>query len=283
MAPSWRLRRIMRSLRWSSRRGRGVGAPLVSFGLVSILCAYAANAGVLSGNCRIAPQPAATLLVPYFVADLNHPQGRTTVISINNAWAKPTIARVVFWTDWGVPTLAFDVYLTGFDVETLDVRQVFEGNLPTTGAAVSPVGEYSAPNAAFPGCSGATNLHEAKRQATLDATMTAFLKAAHTGQALPPTSSQNSTSTQGLCAASARQPGQVTGYVTIDAVNQCSPLAVGTPATTPADSAYFVHGGTGIASDDNALWGDIVYLENASTPSRSMPAVSLVADPDAMT
>ena len=67
------------------------------------------DAGVLSGNCRIGNQPAATLLIPYFEVDLGKPGGATTLLSVNNASAKPAIARVVLWTDWGVPTLAFDV------------------------------------------------------------------------------------------------------------------------------------------------------------------------------
>jgi hypothetical protein len=272
----------MKSLRWSSRGGRGVSVPLVGFGLVSMLFGYAAHAGVLSGNCRIAPQPAASLLVPYFVTDMNHPQGRTTVFSVNNSWGKPTLARVVFWTDWGVPTIAFDVYLSGYDVETIDVRDVFNGTLPSSGAAISPVGEYSAPNAAYPGCSGTANPRQAKRQATLDASAVAYLKAAHTGHALPANSATNSAGKE-MCAASTRAPGLITGYITIDAVNQCSAVAIGTATTTPADSAYFAHGGSGLASDDNSLWGDVVYIENAGVPSRSMAAIPLVADSDAMT
>src|SRR5688500_5655617 len=80
------------------------------------------TAGVLSGNCRTAEQPAATLLYPYFEVDLQRNDGATTLISINNSSSSPVVARVVMWTDWGAPTLAFDVYLTGYDVQSLNLR-----------------------------------------------------------------------------------------------------------------------------------------------------------------
>src|SRR4051795_13302792 len=76
------------------------------------------SAGVVEGNCRLANQPAATLLIPYFEADLSDPSGQNTLISVNNASSKSALARVVLWTDWGIPTLAFDIFLTGYDVQT---------------------------------------------------------------------------------------------------------------------------------------------------------------------
>ena len=45
---------------------------------------------------------------------------------------------MVRWTDWGVPTLAFDIYLTGYDVQTLNLRDLFAGNLPMTVPDTSP-------------------------------------------------------------------------------------------------------------------------------------------------
>jgi len=109
------------------------------------------TAGVMSGNCRLGNQPAATLLLPYFRTDLNNPAGETTLFAINNASAKPALARVVLWTDWGVPTLAFDIYLTGYDVQTLNVRNLLTGPLPMTGGDHSPQGQFSdAADAAWP-------------------------------------------------------------------------------------------------------------------------------------
>jgi hypothetical protein len=271
----------MRSPRWSSRV-QCASTKLVSFGLTLFFCAVSARAGILAGNCRVATQPAATLLIPYFTTDLNQSVGNTTIISVSNAWSSPALARVVFWTDWGVPTLAFDVYLTGFDVERFDVRAIFSGTLPATSPSISPQGQYSETGTPFPGCTGDLTNRQAQRAATLDSSAIAYLRAAHTGQPLPATQANAAAASRPMCASTSHPSGVVSGYITIDAVNQCSATAVGTATTTPADPAYFAHGGKGIASDDNVLWGDAVYLGPAGRPERSMAAVSLVADPDVL-
>jgi hypothetical protein len=89
-----------------------------------------------AGRCLIGPGLGSTLLFPYVEVDLSDPGGLTTSIAINNGLANPTMTRVVLWTDWGVPTLAFDLYLAGFDVQTINVRYLFEGTLPSTGHGV---------------------------------------------------------------------------------------------------------------------------------------------------
>ena len=81
--------------------------------------------------------PAATLLLPYFECALGPnlapvPNGVTTLFSINNASATGQLAHVTLWTDESVPTLDFDVYLTGYDVQTINVCDIFNGNLPRT-------------------------------------------------------------------------------------------------------------------------------------------------------
>jgi hypothetical protein len=118
------------------------------------LAAAPTSAGILEGNCRVANQPAATLLIPYFEVDLGDANGQTTLISVNNASSKSTLARVVLWTDWGVPTLAFDVFLTGYDVQTLNLRDLFQGNLPNTGPDASNNGLLSqtSTTTTFDGC-----------------------------------------------------------------------------------------------------------------------------------
>ncbi|HZF13659.1 MAG TPA: hypothetical protein VFE33_33115 [Thermoanaerobaculia bacterium] len=226
------------------------------------------EAGVLTGNCRMGNQPAATLLIPYFRVDLGNPTGSTTLVSINNASAKPALARVVLWTDWGAPTLAFDLYLTGYDVQTLNVRDLLTGALPTTGAAQSHPGPFSATAADFPACNAPrTALRRLDRL---------YLRAAHTGQPLP--------NTPGSCLGSGQGgPGMATGYVTVDTVNRCSAPAVGKTENTPADPLYFARGGSGLASDDNVLWGDYAYVDGKSGRAESQTAVAVVADPDFFT
>ena len=79
--------------------------------------------------------PAATLLLPFFEVDLSNPNGITTLFSINNASATAGVAHVTMWTDQSIPTLDFDVYLTGYDVQTINIRDIFNGNLPRTADA----------------------------------------------------------------------------------------------------------------------------------------------------
>jgi len=234
----------------------------------------AATAGVLSGNCRVGNQPAATFLIPYFDVDLSQPGGATTLFSVNNASAKSEIARVVLWTDWGVPTLAFDVYLTGYDVQTLNVRDLFNGKLPTTGPDSSPVGLASTSGTLFAGCGGTGNDGVASESAPVPDVDLAFLKAAHTGRA-----ATKGTTSQCMGSAGAN-PNLVSGYITVDAVNRCTPRSVGTLVNTPAHALYFAAHGTGLASDANVLWGDYYYVNSDHNLAASQAAVAIVADPD---
>ena len=238
-----------------------------------LLTAAAAKAGILDGNCRVADQPAATLLIPYFEVDLADMSGQTTLFSVNNASVKPALARVVLWTDWAVPTLAFDVYLTGYDVQTFNVRDLLQGKLPATGPETNHPGELSDPNIAFPGCGG---VNTASIAVAPDVSQRTWLQAAHTGRPVAKSAAQ--------CAGSgAAGPNIATGYITVDAVNRCSPLSVGTTANTPAQASYFAKGGKGLASDSNVLWGDYQYMNPRKNVGDSQSAVAVVADPDRFT
>jgi hypothetical protein len=239
--------------------------------LVVSLAGAPAAAGVLEGNCRVADQPAATLLIPYFEVDLGDDQGQTTLFSINNASARPALARVVLWTDWGVPTLAFDVYLTGYDVQTLNVRDLFRGSLPATGPATSNTGSLSKEGTDFPGC----GTIEAAVSAKFEARDQANLRAAHTGRSL------KGGKQAGKCASSGRAGASVaTGYITVDTVNRCSPRGFSTNVNTPADPAYFADGGKGLASNSNVLWGDVFWVGDRQRTATSQPAVHILADAD---
>lgn len=76
--------------------------------------------------------PAATLLLPYFEVDFASPakDARTTLFTVVNVSSMPQIARVTLWTDWSFPALTFDLYLTGFDVQSVNLRDVFNGAIP---------------------------------------------------------------------------------------------------------------------------------------------------------
>lgn len=75
------------------------------------LCCLAVGLGgsvaAAADSCVLGPQPAASLLIPYFEVDLDQPGGRTTLLAVSNTSAEAAaVARLVLWTDWGVPSLA---------------------------------------------------------------------------------------------------------------------------------------------------------------------------------
>lgn len=250
--------------------------PLFLLLSLGALAALPARAGVVEGNCRLANQPAATLLIPYFEADLSDPSGQNTLISVNNASSRSALARVVLWTDWGIPTLAFDIFLTGYDVQTINVRDLILGNLPATGPEASNQGLLSETGTLFAGCGNTGAAGVSPQLSTQDA---AWLRAAHTGQ---PVSGTGSAAAQ--CAGSGAGGANVaTGYITVDAVNRCSPRTVGTLVNTPVNGTYFAAKGTGLASDENVLWGDYTYINSRKFTSNGQTAISIVADPDVFT
>ena len=211
----------------------------------ALLLTLALTPSLSAVRCDTDPVPAATLLVPYFQVDLDHPNGRTTLFSITNTEVQPVLANVVLWTDWAVPTLQFEVYLAGNDVQTLNLRDILiNGRLPATGAAVSPHGVLSGEPVAFPGCNASTTPGEAPVYPVpaLSASERARLQDFHTGRC----HDGQRASFFGIGDNVAR------GYITVDVVERCSSL-------TPADSGYFGEGG--VAGHRNALTGDYFLVD----------------------
>jgi hypothetical protein len=196
----------------------------------------------------IDPVPAATLLVPYFEVDLSNASGITTLFSVNNASAFAMLAKVTVWTDLGVPTISFPIYLTGYDVQTMNVRDLLNGVFPQTASdgqdltdTISPQGALSQ-DINFASCSGVLPLPP------LTPALAADLQAAHRGLAA-------ATLLGGQCGGVAHGDSIARGYITVDVVNNCTPR-------TPRDGpAYFTTGGTGDATNQNALWGDVFYVD----------------------
>src|SRR5262249_4243292 len=130
--------------------------------------------------------PASTLLLPYFEVDLGNTAGITTLMSINNASASAGVAHVTMWTDEAIPTLTFDIYLTGYDIQTLNIRDIFNGILPVTADAGSDPGDTISHKGAlsqdinFPGSVGPCTAPYVNP--ALTAVQVAHVRAAHTGQ-----------------------------------------------------------------------------------------------------
>src|SRR5262245_37109809 len=191
--------------------------------------------------------PAATLLLPYFEVDLGNTNGVTTLFPINNASATAVLAHVVVWSDLSVPVLDFNIYLTGYDVQTINLRDLLAGILPRTASAgqdpsdtISPQGAFSQ-DIAFASCSGQLP------PPPLPASFVQHLRLALTGKASPILG--------GLCAGRDLGDSIARGYVTVDAVNNCT-------LRFPGDPGYFAPGGTGDATNQNVLWGDYFYVHS---------------------
>jgi hypothetical protein len=229
-----------------------------------LLLALAASALPVHGaTCALDGGPAATLLLPYFEVDLANPNGRTTLFSVNNAGTDAVLAHVVLWTDVGVPTLAFDVFLTGYDLQTINLRDVFQGRLPQTADAardledlISPRGDVSR-DGTFPNC-GILPLP------VVPSSLLEDVRRAHAG--MPAAIFDNKCA--GLWFG---QPTVVRGYATIDVAKACS-------AMRPGDPGYF--GPNGVAGFDNVLWGDFFYVDPAGRFAQGDSLVRIEADPE---
>src|SRR6185295_16550464 len=218
----------------------------------TVLCLALLGLVALGGQavaliCTIDQVPAATLLLPYFEVDLNDPNGINTLFSINNASATAILAHVVLWSDLSVPTFDFNVYLTGYDVQTISIRDIFNGTAPRTasagqdpGDAISPKGQFSQ-DINFASCSGQLP------PPPIPAAFVTHLRAAHTGLF---------SSILNGCAGRAFGDNIARGYITVDTVNNCT-------LRFPGDTGYFASGGTGDATNQNVLWGDYFYVNSA--------------------
>lgn len=195
--------------------------------------------------------PAATLLLPYFECELDDnlapaANGVTTLFSINNASATAQLAHVTLWTDESIPTLDFDVYLTGYDVQTINVCDIFKGNLPVTADLARDPSDTISPSptntmeATFATCAGRLPY----TNPVLGSTLLNHIRNAHTGGP--------STVFGGRCSGFDHGDTVARGYITVDVTTQCS-------LDFPSSPAYF----TGVADYDNVLWGDYFHVNGA--------------------
>jgi hypothetical protein len=213
---------------------------------LALLGLLALSGQAVATICTIDDVPAATLLLPYFEVDLNSADGINTLFSINNASATAVLAHVVLWSDLSVPTFDFNIYLTGYDVQTVSIRDIFNGTVPRTASAgqdpgdtISPKGTFSQ-DINFASCSGQLP------PPAVPASFVTHLRASHTGLF---------SAILNGCAGRAFGDNIARGYVTVDTVNNCT-------LRFPGDAGYFASGGTGDATNQNVLWGDYFYVNS---------------------
>ena len=199
--------------------------------------------------CTIDAVPAATLLLPYFEVDYTNTGGVTTLFSLNNASATAALAHVTLWTNWSQPTVDFDVYLTGYDVVTVNLRDVFNGNIPITADdasdptdTISPQGPISQ-DISFPTC---VNFFPFFVNPVIRGNNLERVQDGHTGDPI--------SSISGRCLGGDLGDSVGRGYITIDSVSTCS-------TAFAFDVGYFVDGGLGIANNSNQLWGDYFIVD----------------------
>lgn len=209
-------------------------------------------------GCIIGPTSASTLLFPYFEVD---PVGFgvTSLISINSNSTSSGLARVTLWTDVAYPTASFDIYLRAFDVVPINLRDVFQGNVPSTGGGV----EFSPTSL----CARVPPNYETPIGSVAERQQ---LIANHTGVRGPINAG---------CFGSATGDGIARGYITVDQVNDCRGASLVDSSFNPRfDSGYFADGGQGIANNNNSLWGDLVIVDPNEASAQGFDAVAIRAD-----
>jgi hypothetical protein len=239
--------KIRRTASWA------LAGAIAAIALVSVAPASAQNS--FTGDPPTIPtlsqSGGATMLLPYFEVDLAHTSGRTTRFWINNGSATAILSHVTVWSDLAVPVLAFNVYLTGYDEQLIDMRDIVNGTLPQTASAgqdpsdqISPKGPKSQ-DINFASCTGTLGSGAISQ---LPDFYVDYIQKALTGQF---------TSFVNGCLGRS-SPGLARGYVTVDTVNSCTLIF-------PSDPGYFANGGSGIATNQNIMWGEYVYINSGST------------------
>lgn len=220
--------------------------------------------------------PAATLLLPKFIVETDADgvpvdDGLTTLFSVNNASAAPALVHVTLWTNKSVPTLDFSIFLTGYDVQTVNLRDVFNGNVPqtshnaTSGAGadggLSPVGAFSTVVNPITGVGGGApaSCDESLPLGPVPGILVDFIRSVHRGGASP-------LPNDGLCYANPTTFAE--GYITLDNVTQCT---VRTPFD--CDTGYGA-----ILANVNQLWGDYFYVDTENNFAQGETLVHIEAD-----
>jgi hypothetical protein len=222
--------------------------------LVLLLCALAlATPPAWAADSCVRPnEPGASLLFPFFEVDLDF-SGRTTLIAVAHSSENARLARVVLWTNWGLPTYSFDVYLHADGVQTINLRDLFLfGTLPVTGPGSGPI-------------SGSPSCTVPLSNPPLDAATLLDLRAKHGG----------AVAGDGFCHGSPVDDGLLTGFATVDVINDCS-----TTIRNPGQAGYFTSGGAGVASNQNHLWGDFFLVDPSQDLAQGFEAVTLRSNTD---
>lgn len=246
---------------------RSVSASLVIAALA--VSAIVSPAAAADGDARrISNEPAATLLIPYFEAQVpkkigGKPSGITTLVTIGNASASAGLVHVTVWSDLGVPVLGFDMYMTGYDLVTFDMQDVLNGKIPFTADAgqdpqdtTSNQGNLSQ-DINFPGATGPCGANSV--DTPLDTPTIEHVRAALTGKFSPILNG-----CAGLFYPDKKPIAR--GYITVDDLVACTEL-------NPNDAGYAATIGT-----RNIWFGEYTVLDKKTKIRRTDLAAHLRAE-----
>lgn len=241
-------------------------ALLITGCLLALALPRAAEAQLTMAANRVANEPAATLLLPYFEVELpkkigGKSSGMNTIFSVNNASATAVLAHVTIWSDLSVPITNFNIYLTGYDTQTVDMLQVLNGHLPRTASAGQDPGDVisnkgdESQDINFASCNGQLPYPDPLPTETIT-----FLRETLTGSPVGLTG--------GTCAGRKLPDKKPTarGYVTVDTVNHCT-------LQFPSEPGYF----PGTATNQNVLWGDYFYINKSKKVGRGDALIHIQA------
>jgi len=266
-----------------------------------IALALALTAGAAYANyCARDIVPAATLLVPYAVVDMNgttpDPDGYTTMLSVTNVSSEAQLIHVTVWSALSEPVVDFDEVLSGYDVWTINFRDMLTGHFDIfdTGSSlwgthykVTPFGpatnagwSYEMPQAQdvdeggviAGNCYFPYDYHPEYGTgivAGLRADIFPIWEQYYCSGIQNPEYEDNYVDWQ----LSIDPDDALFFYVTVDAVNLCS-------TNFPNSPAYWSTGD--IPDDDNVLIGEVYYLNLTEHLSEILPAVPLEYDADAV-
>jgi hypothetical protein len=211
---------------------------------------------------HVTNEPAATLLLPYFEAQVpakigGKGKGINTLFSINNASASSALAHVTVWSDLAIPVINFDVYLTGYDVVRINMQDILNGIFPLTADAgadqtqvkITPKGPLSQ-DINFPGASGPCGSPDTLYGEPLPDASIQHIRAALTGKFSPLLNG-----CFGLDYGDKKPIAR--GFVTVDSIFNCN-------VQFPNEAGYSAN-----VDNRDILWGDYEILDKTKKIARA--------------
>jgi hypothetical protein len=113
--------------------------------MLSLLLLLVTSSPALAVFCARDVVPAATLLVPYVVVqmqgDVPNRTGTTTMLHVTNTGSQAMLVQLVVWNALGEPAVTITAALSGYDMWTVDFADLLEGRwsrFETSRAATAP-------------------------------------------------------------------------------------------------------------------------------------------------